>query len=142
MSGSSAGNYVSETPSASDEDQALDEAAQKTVDGADYTLSLVALALPNEKDKLMELAAQVRLLASRERAARFEAKLKNNDAIRQRVTAGVYEGRVNILEDEIDKANRKIARLKSNLNRVNHALTASRVRIQELAAKAKKGGAS
>lgn len=141
MSGSSAVNYVAETPSASDEDRYLDQAAQKTVDGADYTLLLVALALPNEKDKLMELAAQVRLLASRERAARFEAKLKNNDAIRQRVAVGVYERKVETLEDEIDKANRKIARLKSNLNRANHALSESRVRIQELAAKAKKGGA-
>lgn len=128
MSGSSAGSFVAETPTASDEDRALDEAGR--------------LAAPSQKRALEELIGDVQLLALRERAARHEARAKNNDAIRQRVTAGVYEGRVNILEDEIDKANRKIARLKSNLNRVNHALTASRVRIQELAAKAKKGGAS
>lgn len=142
MSGSSAGNYVAETPAASDEERALDEAGKKTVESADYTLSLVALAMPNEKDKLMGLAAQVRLLASRERAARCEARLKNNEAIRQRVATSAYQSRADRLEDELDKANRKIDRLKANLNRVNHALAASRVRIQELAAKAKKGGAS
>lgn len=142
MSGSSAGNFVAETPTASGEDRYLDQAAQKTVDGADYTLSLVALGTPDQKDKLMELVADIRLLASRERSARYEARLNNNDAVRHRVAVGVYERKVETLEDEIDKANRKIARLKSNLNRVNHALTASRVRIQELTAKAKKGGAS
>ena len=113
MSGSSAGNFVAETPSASDEDRYLDQAAQKTVDGADYTLSLVALAMPDQKYKLMELVADIRLLASRERAARYEAKARNNEAIHQRVTAGVYERKVETLEEENDKLRRQLTRLRA-----------------------------
>ena len=113
MSGSSAGNFVAETPAASDEDRYLDQAGQNTGDSADYTLSLVALATPDRKYKLMELVADIRLLASRERAARYEAKAKNNEAIRQRVTAGVYERKVETLEDEVDKLRRQLTRLRA-----------------------------
>ncbi len=109
MSGSSAGNFVGEAP---DED-ALDAAGRKTVERVDYTLALVSLAMPDQRPELMSLAAHVRLLASRERAARAEAKIKNNDAIRQRVTAGVYEGRVNMLEEENDKLRAQLTRLRA-----------------------------
>ena len=135
MSGSSDGSFVAETPTASDEDRALDEAGELAADQVAFTLSMLSLATPEQKKALDELVNDVRLLADRERAARYEAKLKNNDAIRQRVTAGVYEGRVNILEDEIDK-------LRGQLTRLRSKFAASMAPSLKGKKRAKKGGAS
>lgn len=118
MSGSSAGNYVADAPAASDEDRALNEAAKLAVDQVAFTLSMLSLAAPQQKKALEELIGDVRLLASRERAARAEAKLKNNDAIRQRVATSAYQSRADRLEDELDRANRKIKRLESQIARL------------------------
>lgn len=113
MSGVSAGTYVGGTNVASDEERALNEAAKLVVDQVAFTLSMLSLAVPQQKKALDELVNDVRLLSSRERAARAEAKLKNNDAIRQRVAAGVYEGRVNMLEEENDKLRAQLTRLRA-----------------------------
>ena len=88
MSGSSAGNYVTETPSGSDEDRALDEAAKLVVDQVAFTLSMLSLAVPSQKKALDELIGDVRLLAHREQAARYQAKANNSDAIRQPCPCG------------------------------------------------------
>lgn len=93
----------------------MDEAGRKTVESADYTLSLVALAIPDQRDKLMVLTAQVRLLASRERAARYEAGMRNNEATRYRVSAQTLENTVTRLEDEVDKLKRQLLRARAKL---------------------------
>ena len=118
MSGSSAGNFVAETPAASDEDRALDEAGRLAADQVVFTLTMLSLAVPQQKKALDELVNDVRLLASRERAARAEAKRKNNDAIRQRVATSAYQIHADRLEDELDRANRKIKRMESQVARL------------------------
>lgn len=128
MSGSSAGNYVAETPAASNEDWALDEAGELAADQVAFTLSMLSLATPEQKKALDELVNDVRLLADRERAARYEAKLTRKEADRHRAATGAYQSRADRLEDELDRANGKIKRLESQVAR--------------LRAKAKKGGAS
>lgn len=113
MSGISAGGHAVAIPPMSEE--AMDEAGRKTVESADYTLSLVALAIPDQRDKLMVLTAQVRLLASRERAARYEAGMRNNEATRYRVSAQTLENTVTRLEDEVDKLKRQLLRARAKL---------------------------
>lgn len=118
MSGSSAGNYVAETPAASDEDRALDEAAKRVTEQVAFVLSMLSLANSSQKNALEDLISNVRVLASRERSARAEARLKNNEAIRQRVATSAYQSRADRLEDELDSANRKIKRLESQVARL------------------------
>lgn len=113
MSGISAGGHVGEA--ASTPEEGLDEAGRKTVESADYTLSLVALAIPDQRDKLMVLTAQVRLLAGRERAARYEARMMKNEATRYRVSAQTLENTVTRLEDEVDKLKRQLLRARAKL---------------------------
>lgn len=118
MSGSSAGNFVADAPAASDEDRALDEAGKRVTEQVAFVLSMLSLASSSQKNALEDLISNVRLLASRERAARAEARLKNNEAIRQRVATSAYQSRADRLEDELEGANRKIKRLESQIARL------------------------
>jgi len=115
MSGSSAGNYVAlpQMESRSDEDRELDEFGQRVARRVEFTLTLLGLATPEQKTELRSLVSDVILLASRERSWRHEARLKNNDAIRQCVAVGVYERKVETLEDESDKLRGQLTRLRS-----------------------------
>lgn len=118
MSGSSAGDYVAETPAASDEERALNEAAKLVVDQVAFTLDLLGLGAPAQKKALEALIDDVRVLASREKAARYESRLMMSDSNRHRAAVVAYQSRADRLEDELDSANRKIKRLESQVARL------------------------